>query len=396
MLHPVLRSPFLPAIRSPFDTANAVRSGGGQTIPVNLTPPVITGTLLIGSTLTATPGVWSGADSVTGEWYVAGIATGNTTTTYIIQPGDAGKDIEYIETATNSAGSDSQASNVITATTLLENVIALYANGEQGALYYLTEDFAGLYQDAAGTTPVTAVGQPVGLMLDRRFGLVRGAEENPTLDATGWTITGGAHFDNGVVIKDTATSGFAESGVSIVAGKTYELKVNVLSLSGSAGFIVRTGPPSDATVGVMPLGMNTLIFTAPAAGNTYLRLVYTSSLLGSFSFVSIREIPGNHASQSTAAARPLIKLDGNGKLWRDFDAVDDMHNTTFPDLGSDATIARAIPSVGAQILTGQTIGAGVWADSTDSNALAIIDRALTPDETAALTAWLNQQSGVTP
>lgn len=43
----------------------------------------------------------------------------------------------------------------------------LFQNGEQGALYSLTPDFAGLYQDEAGTLPVTAVGQPVGRIEDR-------------------------------------------------------------------------------------------------------------------------------------------------------------------------------------------------------------------------------------
>lgn len=37
-----------------------------------------------------------------------------------------------------------------------------------------------LYQDAAGTTPVTAVGQPVGLMLDKSKGLVLGPDIKPT------------------------------------------------------------------------------------------------------------------------------------------------------------------------------------------------------------------------
>lgn len=42
---------------------------------------------------------------------------------------------------------------------------SLYANGEQG--YILdASDFSSMFQDAAGTVPVTATGQPVGRMLD--------------------------------------------------------------------------------------------------------------------------------------------------------------------------------------------------------------------------------------
>ena len=42
----------------------------------------------------------------------------------------------------------------------------LFANGEQGFLYD-PNDLTTLYQDAAGTIPVTAAGQPVGLIKDK-------------------------------------------------------------------------------------------------------------------------------------------------------------------------------------------------------------------------------------
>lgn len=46
------------------------------------------------------------------------------------------------------------------------NPLTLFANGEQGA-WYDPSDLTTLYQDSAGTTPVTADGDPVGLMLDK-------------------------------------------------------------------------------------------------------------------------------------------------------------------------------------------------------------------------------------
>lgn len=42
----------------------------------------------------------------------------------------------------------------------------LFANGEQG-FWYDPSDMGTMFQDAAGTVPVTAVGQPVGLWLDK-------------------------------------------------------------------------------------------------------------------------------------------------------------------------------------------------------------------------------------
>jgi hypothetical protein len=45
-------------------------------------------------------------------------------------------------------------------------VAALFSAGEQGG-WYDPSDFSTLFQDSAGTTPVTAAGQPVGRMLDK-------------------------------------------------------------------------------------------------------------------------------------------------------------------------------------------------------------------------------------
>lgn len=43
---------------------------------------------------------------------------------------------------------------------------SLFANNEKG-VWYDPSDFSTMFQDAAGTTPVTAVGQPVGCILDK-------------------------------------------------------------------------------------------------------------------------------------------------------------------------------------------------------------------------------------
>lgn len=50
-------------------------------------------------------------------------------------------------------------------------VAGMFAKGEQGA-WYDPSDLSTLYQDAAGTIPVTAVEQPVGLILDKSKGAV--------------------------------------------------------------------------------------------------------------------------------------------------------------------------------------------------------------------------------
>jgi hypothetical protein len=49
---------------------------------------------------------------------------------------------------------------------LSSKIRKLFSSGSQGA-WYDPSDFATLFQDSAGTTPVTETGQPVGKMLDK-------------------------------------------------------------------------------------------------------------------------------------------------------------------------------------------------------------------------------------
>ena len=58
---------------------------------------------------------------------------------------------------------------------LAQNIQALFADGSQG-WWYDDNDTTTLFQDSAGTTPVTAVEQFVGLQLDKSKGLVLGPE----------------------------------------------------------------------------------------------------------------------------------------------------------------------------------------------------------------------------
>ena len=51
----------------------------------------------------------------------------------------------------------------------------LFANGEQG-FFYDPNDLSTMFQDAAGTVPVTGAGQPVGLILDKSKGLASSSE----------------------------------------------------------------------------------------------------------------------------------------------------------------------------------------------------------------------------
>jgi hypothetical protein len=91
---------------------------GGSIPPANAVAPVISGTAVVGQTLTAVAGTWAGipTPTVTGNWQRNGVnISGATGLTYVLTQADAGNtaNITYEETATNTAGAVTQDSNVI-------------------------------------------------------------------------------------------------------------------------------------------------------------------------------------------------------------------------------------------------------------------------------------------
>lgn len=85
---------------------------------------------------------------------------------------------------------------------------ALFAAGEQGA-WYDPSDFSTLFQDSAGTTPVTAVQQPVGLMRDKsgrnNHATQATAASRPVLSARVNFLTQTENFSNAVWVLNNAS-----------------------------------------------------------------------------------------------------------------------------------------------------------------------------------------------
>lgn len=93
-------------------------SSGGASLPVNTVAPVVSGTAVVGQSLTTTDGTWTGTPSPTFsyQWYRGATPiSGATSTTYTLVQADAGNtsNIKCVVTATNSAGSASADSNTI-------------------------------------------------------------------------------------------------------------------------------------------------------------------------------------------------------------------------------------------------------------------------------------------
>lgn len=189
---------------------------------------------------------------------------------------------------------------------------SLFTGGVPGA-WYDPPDLTTMFQDAAGTTPVTAVEQPVGLLLDKSQGLALGSElvtngsfssDTAWTKGAGWTISGGsANFTH------TGINANLSQNLGITVGGRYEVTFTVTITSGSPTCSVYVGNQGDA-------GAATAVTTS---GTYTARLLYSSggaaiTVRGSgvtgaaFSVdnISTKLLSGNHAAQSTSAARPVL------------------------------------------------------------------------------------------
>jgi len=223
----------------------------------------------------------------------------------------------------------------------------LFASGEQG-VWYDPSDLSTMFQDSAGTTPVTADGQPVGLILDKSKGLVLGPELVTNGDFSNGTVdwlpvgTGTQEIVSGemkLTITGSEYKAVNQTPFPTVPGKWYELSAKIRAFT-SAGIVSDRG--RIQIVG----GINTFLLAETSGDFTVSKIwlatgtlidiecgVASSGAWGApgdyclFDNISIKELPGNHASQASAAKRPLLQNDGVNNYLA-FDGVDDWLGTS--------------------------------------------------------------------
>lgn len=243
----------------------------------------------------------------------------------------------------------------------------LFLGGIPGAWYDPT-DLSTMFQDSTGTTPVTAVEQPVGLILDKSQGLALGAEvvTNGTfaINVTGWTAQAGdtVSWDAGdsgrLKIDDTngAGAGIAYQIINTVAGRGYTVQ-----FSSKLGTAAQTRVYVGTAVGNASMAQrndsadvtNGTIFFIASGATAYLQFVCQSTSAFSYLLdISVKPIAGNHASQSTAASRPTYRSrynlltyseDFGNAAWIKLNASASTNVTTSPDgtVTADALVEDA-------------------------------------------------------
>ena len=201
--------------------------------------------------------------------------------------------------------------------------LSLFASGEEGA-WYDPSDFSTMFQDSAGTTPVTAVGQPVGRINDKSGNannaiqstaanrpILQGTPTGPNISTgpaalgTGWADSGGGS------ITGTATTGSGYYGPSVEIGKTYQVTYTVALTSGTVRLnLGSTGGTERTTSGTYEERIT-------AASTVSARFIGVSAFTGVISNVVIKD-----ASPGFLGA----------PYYLDFDGVNDSLRSTNIDL----------------------------------------------------------------
>lgn len=209
----------------------------------------------------------------------------------------------------------------------------LFASSEPG-VWYDPSDLTTLFQDNLGTTPVTAPNQPVGLMLDKSQGLVLGPELVTNGDfsngTTGWAVSGGtAVVTSGqVVVTSSGGAAYFTQSFTTVIGRTYKVTGNIVAAPGNPSFVgIRKNDDAGATINTSLIrsgvGAASAIFVATATTSFIILQINGSGFPATFDNISVKLLPGNHATQGTAGQRPTYQVDSTGHPYLSFDGVDD-------------------------------------------------------------------------
>lgn len=211
--------------------------------------------------------------------------------------------------------------------------LSLFASGEQGA-WFDPSDLSTMFQDYAGTIPVTADGQPVGLILDKSNGLaatatpIDGAMNTATwTKGTGWSSSGPRSISCDGTNGSTSDCGAAYTKPT---GSLVRWTFNIVSISGVVSVYSSSAGPSVFTT----TGLKTAFSDPGSSFNIFRASAGTTCTITD---IKIELISGNYAYQANSAARPLYKTSG-GLHWLQFDGVDDSLATASINFTSTAQI----------------------------------------------------------
>jgi hypothetical protein len=181
--------------------ASGAASAQAQSVPSNTSPPAISGSAVVGQTLTASSGAWTGSPAPTFayQWLrcdagggACGAIAGESGSTYVVASGDVGKTLRVAVTASNSDGTvqaTSAATAVVTSTAAPSRTSDPVVSGSAVQGQTLTATSGGW----AGTAPIAFTYQWV------RCGADGGAADGSNCPAIGGATGQSYRLDAGDV-----------------------------------------------------------------------------------------------------------------------------------------------------------------------------------------------------
>lgn len=268
----------------------------------------------------------------------------------------------------------------------------LFASGEQGAVFDANL-LTTLFQSTTGVTPVTAPGQTTALALSTTPGLVLGPElvTNGTFATdTDWTKGGTWTISSGVASVG-GTSGSLTQAISLSGVSYYQVTYTVSSVSSGNVKIQFQG--GSAVVGVLrtSAGTYTELLLGGAGNNTLAVVSGGTTPNATIDNISVKELPGFHATQATAGARPTYR-NPSGVPYLEDDGGDSLN---WPAPAGTYTVARVNSAGTVTIQTAQALsGATDMLLDAQTTAYVAVNRALSGSETELLTSWLRGRAGL--
>ena len=191
---------------------------------------------------------------------------------------------------------------------------SLFSSGEQG-VWYDPSDLTTMLQDDTSAAPAV-IGQPVGTMLDKSQGLKLGSEliDNGDFTTTDdWSAGAGWSIAGGVAVADNVTNtNLRQGGVALEENKVYSVTFTIVSISQGC-VIGRFGGTAVSSVDFDTAGTYTFFLKANDTNSSFL-LRGDNAFTGTVDNVSVKEVLGNHAIQTTSVDRPVLARHPEGGI----------------------------------------------------------------------------------
>lgn len=232
---------------------------------------------------------------------------------------------------------------------------SLFSSGEQG-LWYDPSDMSTLFQDSAGTTPVTAVEQPVGRMLDKS-----GRNNHATQSNNTFRPSLSARYN---LLVATATLSTQSVTVFTTSYRLYFTGTGTITLSGAATGVYSAGTHTvSCTAGTLTLTVSGSVLTADlrdsndAAGQPGYQRVTTSTDYDTVGFLPYLRFDTSDDALVTAS----MTLSGDTVNWW---GMRNLSGGQWVTVWKTADATAAYWGVAQQSNTSSPSGAGVGASST--------------------------------